>query len=170
MARTAASPGSTESKARRYGETGPRSAPIAATPRSIFAAMAASPSLSSTPNQPPEQVDQRMEGHGLSEREAVALVPVAGGADPAAELEEQARLPDARLAHDEYHLPLAGRARAKASSSWPSSRSRPTSGVSPRSTSTSRRVRASRAVTTSQAGIGSALPFTACSPSARVSK
>ena len=55
----------------------------------------------------PDQVDQRMKGHGLPEREAMAFVPGGGGADPAVQLEKQPRLPDARLADDEYHLTLA---------------------------------------------------------------
>ena len=52
----------------------------------------------------PEQVHQRMECHGAAEREAVTLLPGRFVTDPPAQLEEQARLADARIADDERHL------------------------------------------------------------------
>ena len=56
--------------------------------------------------QPPEQVDQRVERHGPAEGQAVPLVPRGLAADPPAQLGEQARLAHARLRHEERHLPL----------------------------------------------------------------
>ena len=86
-----------------------------------------------------------------AEGQAMALLPRRAVADAPAKLEEEPRLADARLAHEEHDLAFPARARSKASRSRPSSRSRPTNGVSPRSDSTSRRVRVSCAPIASHA-------------------
>ena len=54
-----------------------------------------------------EEIDERMKRRGPAEGQAVALSPV-GVTRAAAELVEQPRLADPRLADDEHHLPLPG--------------------------------------------------------------
>ena len=106
IARTSASPGSTDRSARRYGATGARSgadrreAPLdlRGDRRLVVALLDA--------ELPPEQVDQRVERHGPPEGQAVPFVPRGLAADPPAQLDEQARLPMPASRHEEHHLPL----------------------------------------------------------------
>ena len=104
---TAASPGSTESRARRYGAAAATSSPRAATPRSIFRTMAGAESRSSIANTRRSRSIERMEGHGAPEGEALSLEPSRAVADLTLKLVEEARLADARLAHDQHHLAVS---------------------------------------------------------------
>ena len=82
----------------------------------------------------PEQVDERVERHGPAERQAVPLVPVRRRPESAAAARASRRdLPMPASPTTNTTWPCPARARSKASSSRPSSRSRPTNGVSPRS-------------------------------------
>ena len=106
--------------------------------------MAASSSLSSTPNWRRSRSTSGWNAIACPNDRQWPSSQAALVADPAAQLEEQARLADARLADEEHDLPVAGpRALEGLEQRCPSSRSRPTNGVSPRSASTSSRVRVS---------------------------
>lgn len=65
----------------------------------------------------PELVDERQERDGLAEGDALAFEPghrLARLGQPAAEFQQEARLSDAGIARDEYHLPPTGLGRGEA--------------------------------------------------------
>src|SRR5262249_29214659 len=63
------------------------------------------------PEPPPHKIDEGMERHRAPEGQAVPFLPPRLATDAAAQLEQQARLADTRLADQEHHL---SRARAGA--------------------------------------------------------
>jgi hypothetical protein len=66
------------------------------------------------PEESPQQIDERVEGHRAPEGEALSLHPSRVVADPALTLVEEPRLADAGLAHDQHDLALAGRGATEA--------------------------------------------------------
>jgi hypothetical protein len=55
----------------------------------------------------PQQVDERVEGHGASEGEALSREPSRAVADLTLKFVEEPRLADTRFAHDQDHLALS---------------------------------------------------------------